>query len=99
MPAKPSQTAADWAAREYQEALEVADQEECHVELRKVNLRLTTETISLLDFLAQKLRHSRSHVAEELLTRAVEEAVCVVGIPTDEDGFYLSLVEREQVAA
>ncbi len=94
-----TQTAAAWAAHEYQEALEVADEEESHVELRKVSIRLTTETISLLDYLAQKLRHSRAAVAENLLCRAVEEAVAAVGLPGEEDGFQLTLVEQEEAAA
>ena len=94
MSIKVQQTAAEWAAREYQEALETAGREESYVELRKVNFRLPSESVSLLDYLAQKLQKSRSAVGENLLCRAIEEAVVAVGLPGEEDGFELHLNEE-----
>ena len=105
MPVKVTQTAAQWAAHELEEVL-MAEDAEPPSELRKVTIRLPEETVALLDYLGGKLRHSRSAIAENLLIRAVEEAICEVGLPGEEDGFQLSLnaeefqrMQAEKVAA
>ena len=89
MPIRVKQSAAEWAARVLED-VEQSEYEEPML-LKKVSFRLPEESISLLDYLSSKLRMSRSAVAEELLMRAVEEAVVAVGVPTEEDGFELSL--------
>jgi len=93
MPIRVKQSAAEWAAR-VREDVELSEHEE-PMPLKKVSFRLPEETLSLLDYLSSKLRMSRSAVAEELLMRAVEEAVIAVGLPTEEDGFELSLSPPE----
>jgi hypothetical protein len=80
--------------REYVERIARHIEEDEHdvpVELRKVTVRLPENIVALLDYAAGKLRHSRTSLAEELLVRAVEEAVAVVGLPKEEDGFELHL--------
>ena len=53
--------------------------------MSKVTARVPEETIELLDYVGGKLRLSRSALAAELLSRAVHEAVLIVGLPDDED--------------
>ncbi len=86
---KVSETAAQFVER----ALLAAEEQEQEgmVELRKVTVRVPADTVALLDYMGGKVRLSRSALAEELLVRAVEEAICVVGLPSQEDGFQLEL--------
>ena len=97
MSVRVKQSAAEWAAR-VREDVEQSEYEE-PMPLKKVSFRLPEESLSLLDYLSSKLRMSRSAVAEELLMRAVEEAVIAVGLPTEEDGFELSvsLLDMEDI--
>lgn len=100
MPVIVSETAAQYVAN----VLEVVQENEdnASINLGKVTVRVPEETISLLDYVGGRLRMSRSALAAELLCRSVQEAVVVVGLPDEGDGFQLSLNEEawaEKVAA
>ena len=92
MPATVTQTASQWAAAMIEE-VEGQEPEEPSI-LKKFSLRLPEESSAFLEYLSGKLRMSRSRVGEELLVRAIEEAVCAVGLPGPEDGFQWVLDEE-----
>jgi hypothetical protein len=101
---KCTETAAQFVGRALQAAEERED--EASVDLRKVTVRVPEDTVAMLDFIGGKVRLSRTALAEELLVRAVQEAVCVVGVPSQDDGFQLELdaeafaqMQAEKVAA
>lgn len=89
MSIKITETAVQFVERALEAAQE--QEQEAAVELRKVTVRVPSETVALLDYIGGKVRLSRSALAEELLVRAVEEAITVVGLPTEDDGFQLRL--------
>ena len=96
MPVTVSETAAQYVAHVLEAIQE--NEDNAAVNLGKVTCRVPEETISLLDYVGGKLRMSRSALAAELLSRSVQEAVIVVGLPGEEDGFQLTLVEQEEAA-
>jgi len=91
MPMKVSETAAQYVAAVLEQVQE--NEDSASVNLGKVTVRIPEETISLLDYVGGRLRLSRSALAAELLCRSVEEAVLIVGIPSEEDGFQMSFSE------
>ncbi len=96
MPIEVAETAAQFAQRLLNS---VKEQEEDPVaELRKVTVRLPAEIIIILDYVGSKLRLSRTSLAEELLCRAAEEVLAVVGQPSEEEGGML-IVPSEVEAA
>ena len=78
-----SETAAQFVANVYDQVRK--NETEAQVNMSKVTARVPEETIELLDYVGGKLRLSRSALAAELLSRAVQEAVLIVGLPDDED--------------
>ena len=81
------QSPAEWAARVREDVQDMQD--DIPVELKKVSIRLGEDSISLLDYVSNKLRMSRSALIEELVVRALDEAAVAVGVPTDEEGFFI----------
>lgn len=93
---KVNETAAQFARRTLEA---VKEQEEDSVaELRKVTVRLPEETVTILDYVGSKLRLSRTALAEELLCRAAEEVLAVVGQPSEEEGGELIIPSEVEAA-
>lgn len=83
MPVTVSETAAQFVASVYDQVRE--NETEAQINISKVTARVPEETIQLLDYVGGKLRLSRSALAAELLSRAVQEAALIVGLPDDEE--------------
>ncbi len=91
-----SETAAAFARRTLEA---IREQEEDPVaELRKITVRVPVEIVTILDYVGSKLRLSRTGLAEELLCRAAEEVLAVVGQPTEDEGGSLILPSEIEAA-
>ncbi len=96
MPIEVTETAAQFAQRLLDS---VREQEEDPVaELRKVTVRLPEEIVTILDYVGSKLRLSRTALAEELLSRAAEEVLAVVGQPSEDEGGALIIPSEVEAA-
>lgn len=93
---KVNETAAQFAQRTLEAIKE--HEEDPVAELRKVTVRLPEETVTILDYVGSKLRLSRTALAEELLCRAAEEVLAVVGQPSEEEGGALIIPSEVEAA-
>ncbi len=96
MPISVTETAAQFAQRLLETARE--QEENPAAELRKMTLRVPEEIVTILDYVGGKLRLSRTALAEELLCRAAEEVLAIVGQPSQEEGGELIIPSEVEAA-